>query len=119
MTKLGRQRGLSMIGFLFTAAVVITVALIGFRVLPSYIEYFAVKKALEATLADDAVQNVRDVRNAMSRRMDAQYIDAVKAADIQVNKVGNALVATVSWQQVLHMIGNASILLDFNVEVSK
>jgi len=39
------QRGLSIIGFLLVAAVVIIFALVGFRVLPSYIEYFSVQKA--------------------------------------------------------------------------
>ena len=35
-----RQRGLSMIGFLFVAVVVVTCVMIGFRVTPSYIEYY-------------------------------------------------------------------------------
>ena len=46
------ERGLSMIGFLFTTAVVIVVALIAFRVGPSYIEYFTVQKALDQTMQD-------------------------------------------------------------------
>ena len=39
-----------MTGFLFTTVVVITVALIAFRVGPSYIEYFTVQKALDQTM---------------------------------------------------------------------
>ena len=41
-----RQRGLSMLGFLFVAAVVIVVALVGFRMVPAYIEFYSVQKAL-------------------------------------------------------------------------
>ena len=40
-----------MTGFLFTTVVVVTVALIAFRVGPSYIEYFTVQKALGDALA--------------------------------------------------------------------
>ena len=46
-----RQRGLSMLGFLFVAAVVVACVMIGFRVLPAYIEYYSVQKALEQALA--------------------------------------------------------------------
>ena len=44
-----------MTGFLFTTVVVIIVALIAFRVGPSYIEYFTVQKALDQTMLE--VQN--------------------------------------------------------------
>jgi hypothetical protein len=43
------ERGLSMLGFLFVAAVVVVCAMIGFRVLPAYIEYYSVQKALGQT----------------------------------------------------------------------
>ena len=40
-----RQRGLSMIGFLFVAVVAIVCIMVGFRVAPAYIEYYSVTKA--------------------------------------------------------------------------
>ena len=54
------QRGLSMIGFLFVAAVVLVVALLAFRMIPSYIEYYTVQKALEGALADSNDLSHRD-----------------------------------------------------------
>ncbi len=47
-----RQRGLTMTGFIFTAIVVVSVVMIGFRIMPSYIEYFSVQKVLAKTLED-------------------------------------------------------------------
>ena len=32
---------------------------------------------------------------------------------------GNAITASVAWQRILHMVGNASILLDFQASASK
>ncbi len=37
-----------MIGFLFVAAVVLVVALLAFRMIPAYIEYYTIQKALES-----------------------------------------------------------------------
>jgi hypothetical protein len=113
------QRGLTMIGFLFVAAVLVVVALVGFRVLPSYVEYFSVKKVLEATLRDEPSTSIADLRKALGRRINAEYIDSVHEGDLIVNRDGNQLVATLSWQKILPMIGNASILLDFEATATR
>ena len=118
-TRPRRQRGVSIIGFMFVAAVLIVIALVGFRVLPSYIEYFTVQKALEASLADESNQTPQDLRRSLERRLSADYVDAVRASDLTVSKDGNTVVASLAWQKILHMAGNASILLDFEATASR
>ena len=113
------ERGITILGFLFVAAVVIIFALVGFRVTPAYIEYFAVQKALQQALADTPDGNVAEVRRAFDRKTSAGYIDSVRAVDVQVARQNNQIVASVSWQRVLPMIANASILLDFDATASR
>lgn len=115
----GNERGLSMTGFLFTTIVVIVVALVAFRVGPSYIEYFTVQKALDQTMQEVQNPTVAEIRRSMDRRLSAEYVDAVQAGDVLVGREGNTIVATVSWQRILHMIGNASILLEFEVRSTR
>jgi hypothetical protein len=114
-----RQRGLSIIGFLFVAAVLIVVALVGFRILPSYVEYFTVQKALEESLADASNQTPQELRRSLERRLSADYVDAVRGSDLTVSKDGNTIVASLAWQKTLHMVGNASILLDFEATANR
>jgi hypothetical protein len=113
------QRGLSIIGFLFVAAVLIVVALVGFRVFPSYVEYFTVQKALEASLADQSNQTPQDLRRSLERRLSADYVDAVRASDLTVSKEGNNIVASLAWQKTLHIVANASILLEFEATATR
>lgn len=114
------QRGITMIGFIFVAAVVLAAAMIGFRTLPSYIEYFSVQKTLKNTL-----QNARDgvtlteFRRSFDLQAAADYIDSVRGSDIELTKEGNAIVASATWQKKLPLVGNVSLLLDFDVSVSK
>ena len=115
----GNERGLSMIGFLFTTTVIIVVALIAFRVGPSYIEYFTVQKALDQTMLDVTNPTAYEIRRSMDRKLSADYVDSVNAADVAIGREGNAITATLSWQKVLHMIGNASILLEFEARSSR
>ena len=115
----GNERGLSMTGFLFTTIVIIIFALVAFRVGPSYIEYFTVQKALDQTLLEVPNPTVAEIRRSMDRRLSADYVDAIRASDVLVGREGNTIVATLSWQKVLHMIGNASILLEFEVRSTR
>ena len=114
-----RQRGLSMWGFLFVTAVFLVVALISFRVIPAYIEYFSVQKALEGALNDTKDLSRVDIRRNVDRRLGAEYIDSIRATDIEVTKSGNVTTASASWQNKLHLIGNASILLEFEASASR
>ena len=115
----GNQRGLSMTGFLFTTIVIIIFALIAFRVGPSYIEYFTVQKALDQTLLEVQNPTISEIKRSMDRRLSADYVDSVNAGEVVVGREGNLIVATLSWQKILHMIGNASILLEFEVRSTR
>ena len=114
-----RQRGMTIVGFLMVSAVVIIFALVGFRVLPAYIEYFTVQKALQATLAEPGTLTPQDIRRSLERRIAADYIDSVRASDVTVSKEGNTIIASLAWQKILHMVGNASILLEFEASASR
>lgn len=113
------ERGLTIIGFLFVAAVVVTGALVGFRVFPAYVEYYSVQKALQASLDDSPEATLAQVRRAFDRKLGANYIDSVSPADVQVTKEGNVIKVSVAWQRILHMIGNASILLEFDASAQR
>ncbi|MFO1314787.1 MAG: DUF4845 domain-containing protein [Burkholderiales bacterium] len=120
-TTAGRrtQRGLSMIGFLFVAAVVLVTAMVAFRMIPAYIEYYTIQRALEGALADANDLSVATIRRAMDRRLAADYADAVAAKDVEVTKAGNTITASVSWEKRLHMVGNVSLLLEFDASASR
>ena len=114
-----KERGLSMTGFLFTTIVIIIFALVAFRVVPSYIEFFTVQKALDQTMQEVTQPTASEIRRSMDRRLSADYVDSVRSSDVLVGREGNSIVATLSWQKVMHMIGNASILLEFEARSTR
>jgi len=108
------QSGLSLVGFVFVIAVLLVVALLGFRILPAYIEYFSVQKALQQSLQDVRDLNATaELRRNFQRKVDAGYIESVDGRDVEIKKVGNEWVASVVWSRKLHLVGNASLLLEF------
>ena len=109
-----------MTGFLFTTVVVIIVALIAFRVGP------VVHRVLHRPegARPDACSRCRTRPSPKSSgrwigAFRADYVDSVNAGDVIVGREGNLVVATLSWQKMLHMIGNASILLEFEARSTR
>jgi hypothetical protein len=115
-----RQSGLTIIGFVLVAAMVLSIAMIGFRVLPSYIEYFSVEKTLKQTLIN-ARDNptIEQLRRDFDLKASADYIDSVRGRDLELTREGNELVLTASWNTTLHLFGNVSILLEFEASARK
>ena len=111
------QRGLTIFGFLLLAAVVVIFAMVGFRVVPSYVEYYSVKKALDDTMRGGNVDpnNLAAFRAELARRLQTSYVEDVKSADAVIQRVGNQITAELAWERRLHMVGNAYILLEFEV----
>ena len=109
-----RQRGITMLGFVFVAGVLMVVVMLGFRIAPAVIEYYSVKSALNEALAEvkDPTGSA-DVQKAFQRRIDAGYIESVSAKDVDFTKDRNTVIASVSWSRTLHLVANASLVLDF------
>ena len=120
MSTRQRQRGLSIVGFIFVAAMAMLAVMIGFRMVPAYIEWYTVKKVMADTLRTSKEGfTLYQFRRDFDLKASADYIDSVRGADIEVTKEGNQLVATASWQRVLHLVGNVSLLLDFEATATK
>ena len=113
------QRGISMIGFLFVSAVLLIVALLAFRMIPAYIEYYTVQKALQEAIAETKDPTTQNIRRFVERKLSADYVDSVSWNDVQVAKQGNTISAYVSWEKKLPLVHNVSLLMEFNAEASR
>ena len=121
MVHKSRQRGLSIIGFIFVAAVLVTVAMVGFRVMPAVIEYYSIQRALTESLQDirDPGSSIADVRKSFDRRASAGYIESVRGSDVEITRDRNQITARVGWTRRLHLVANASLLLEFEASASR
>jgi len=115
-----RQKGLTFGGFLFVAAVVIVIVMLGLRITPAVVEYFSVKQALTEALNDAKDPTAApDIQKAFQRRIDAGYIESVTAKDVELKKEGNTVVATVAWSRSMHLVANATLVLEFEAVATR
>lgn len=112
------QRGLSLIGLLITSAVIVFFAIMGFKVLPSYIEYLAVKKIITDVARAPEIRGgtIRDVQNAFDRRSSIDNVTSIKGSDLEVTKTGEGFEIVASWSSRVPLFGNVNACLDFEAK---
>ena len=95
--------------------------MVGFRMMPAYIEYYSVQKALEQALTDAKdLNSAAEVRSAFQKRAAAGYIESVHGSDLDVAKDrqrGRRRAS--SWNRKLPLVGNVSLLLEFEATASR
>ncbi len=99
--------------------VVLIVALLAFRTIPAYIEWYTIQRALTEAMADTNDPTLNNIRKAMDRKLSADYADAVTPKDIEIRRDGNTLIAYVAWEKRLPLVHNASLLLEFEASASR
>lgn len=109
-----QQSGLTMTSFLFVVVVALAVTIVGFRVLPAYVEYYSVQSALAQSLSEaQNLNNAVELRRGFQKRADAGYIESVNGRDIDLVKTGNSYTATAAWTRKLPLVSNVSLLIEF------
>ncbi len=89
-----RQRGMGFAGVLALLVGIIFLAIVGMKMVPAYIEYFAIKKAVAAITQGGQLRNatVADVRRAFELRQAVDDFTAVGPKDLEISKDGNEVV---------------------------
>lgn len=110
-----RQRGLSMFGFLFTAFVLVMIAMLAMKVVPAYIEYFSVKKILASMEQEglDGKSNA-EIRSGFDRRANVDYVTVIKGADLVITRERGVPKVAAAYEFRTRLMGNASLVIDFN-----
>jgi len=114
------QRGITLMGALGGMVIVAFVGLFAAKLLPTYIEYFAVKKIFASMeQAGDFKGTVRDIRVSFDRRNSIEGVQSIKGDDLEVTKEGGETVITAVWSVKVPMIYNFSACLDFVATTAK
>lgn len=109
------HRGMSAIGILIILILVVFVALIGMRVTPAYIEYFAIKNAIASMASSGELRGatVPDVRRAFERRQAIDDFTAVGPQDLEIAKDGGDVILSFAYEKRVPLFYNISLVIDF------
>jgi hypothetical protein len=113
------QRGMTMIGFLITLAVVIFFVYCGMKIVPMYIEYYSVKKALSTIAAESGIgsESKEKIRTMFMRRLDMSYALTVKKLDpLKIESTDNGYNLVVDYERREPLVANLDVVGKFHAE---
>ena len=110
-----KQRGVSMFGFLLIAIVVIILAMLTMKLVPAYVEFFSVKKILNAMGQDSETKSMSnaDIRNSFAKRAEVGYVTVVKPDDLDIDRSGGNVVISTEYEYRTPLVANISLIVDF------
>jgi Domain of unknown function (DUF4845) len=116
-----RQNGVTLMGFLMLAVVMVFVALLLFKIGPPYVEYMSIQSNLRA-IANDPEGRAgvrRVVEDLFDRRSAIENISSVKATDIIITQTGSGHVLSFEYVVCVPLVFNIRACMDYNPTSSK
>ncbi|MEK6594676.1 MAG: DUF4845 domain-containing protein [Pseudomonadota bacterium] len=116
-----KQKGITLSGFLLWAMVLVFIALIGFKVGPSYFENMSIQKQFKAIVNDPSrpVSSLREAQIAFSGRATVENITAINAGDIEFSKDGDRVTLSASYTVCVPLVSNMKACMDFSPSSDK
>jgi type II secretory pathway pseudopilin PulG len=105
------QRGVSLSGLIVVLAIVGVVAVFAMKVLPTFIEYRAVKDAI--VQAKMSGGTVREMQISFNKNADINRIDAIEGKDLVVTKDAGVTEVSFAYQKRIPLATNISLLIDY------
>lgn len=106
-----RHQGLSLTGFMFVVIVVALLAVLGMKVVPSIVEYQAIKKAI--VKAKEAGATPAEIKSSFDKQATTGYIESVTGKDLEIKSTGSGTEVSVAYQKKIELVGPASLVIDY------
>ncbi len=118
-----RQQGLTFFGLISVLGFIGIVVLLVLKIAPIYLDHSKVASAL----ADiEKTPNIHakteyEIRDSLNKRFNINYVYDVTQDDIKIIKYGDYLKIAIEYEVVRNIVGNLSVLVEFNdvVEVGQ
>jgi hypothetical protein len=106
-----RQGGLSFLGLLFVGGILAVCGVVGAQIVPTVIEFEAIKKAANKASVGTSVA---DVRAIFDRAGAIDNISSIQGKDLEVTKIGDKIIVKFAYQREIHLAGPGYLTLKYD-----
>ena len=113
-----KQGGLTLIGFVLTLAALIFVAYLGMKIVPIYINYYSVIRAMDGMSEQPGLsrKTPMQIRDALYDRLWVSYMDDLTDKNVKITR-SNGVNVRVVYHVREPIIGNLDIIVSFDRSV--
>ena len=110
------QKGVTFVGMVFIAGMIIFAAIIGIKLIPAYIEYAGIVNHLRDIARSPEARGAspRDIQVMFDKRAQIDDIKAVTGQDLDIERDADSLVISARYSTRISLFGNVSACIDFN-----
>ena len=115
------QTGMTMISWVLLIGLIGFVGIFGFKLIPIYMDYFAIDKALITVQKNMTLgESPQQIRSSIDNLFDVNSINSVKPddIDIKVDPDTKAVVMKLNYDERTNFIGNIDLLVHFEKSYS-
>jgi len=124
MSFRNKQRGLSFLGLIVLVGVLGFTAVIGLKLFPVYMDAWKIYSVMNAVISEPGIndQSRQEVIESMLKRLDIDAVDSLNYSNhgdrLSVTKRKNNVTINVTYEITTPLIGNLSLLAQFDKTVS-
>jgi len=107
-----RQGGLSLISLIFLGLIAVVLLTIGFKLVPSLIEYLAIDRAVQKIKNEGST--VREIRGAFDKYATIDDIKSISGKDLDITKDGEGVVITFAYSYSVPIADNVRLVIDYS-----
>ena len=108
-----RQLGVSLIGLIVGAVILIFVLLLGMKTLPPYLEFFTAKKFIIQIANEQRGGSVADIRKSWQLKTAVENVESISDKDLEITKEGGEVVISFAYRKDIPLFANVGVYLDF------
>jgi len=114
------QQGLTLIGFMLVLVVAGCVAYLAMRIVPMYLEYFQVVKAMEGVAQEPGIETMDPdrIHNLLGRRFNIGYVETIDHKDVKIIRDTNGMRLTVDYDVRKPVVSNIDLIAHFQKTVT-
>ena len=113
--KMKKQRGVTLTGMIIVSVIVVLLLLLAFKIVPVYVEYFAIERQMKAMAIDPKMRGATraQIMNAWAARATVDNLQSLDPTYIEVTKEGDGIVVSGEYSVKVPLFKNVSAYFDF------
>ncbi len=108
-----KQTGVSLSGLIIVFAILIVIALFGFKVGPAVAEFFTAKKLITSIAQEKRGGSVAEIRKAWDTKTMIDEVKVITAADLEITKDGGEVLISFAYKKEVPLFANVGLYIDF------
>ncbi|MGD9390991.1 MAG: DUF4845 domain-containing protein [Thioalkalispiraceae bacterium] len=119
MKQVGKQKGMTAIGWVFVFALIAIVTLVTLKLLPIYLDGFSVKSSLASLENEHNIGKMSPlkIKSMLLKRLDINMVTDVTKDDIYIDRSNGAMTIEVDYEVREKLIGNLDVVVMFNSSI--